>query len=289
MNYDCFYMKKIIIYTFFSLIILIFAGTMVVYNSIIHIQLPHGAVLHVLPSNKNSKTQGAVIICPGGGYRYLEKWKEGYWWFPFFYKQGYTVALLEYRMPNHNWRIPMTDATEAIRTMRRKAKEWHFYADRVGIIGFSAGGHLASTMLVNDHAAARPDFGILFYPVISMRKELTHKDSHDLLLGENAPEHLELQFSNELHISEKTPPVYIAFSSDDTEIITQNAMLFHDKMCEKHRPVSLHVYPTGGHGWGYRLTFKYHRQMLEDLEQWIKMSNNKLNTKNKDFDKQYNK
>lgn len=78
----------------------------------------------------------------------------------------------------------MTDATEAIRTMRRKAKEWHFYADRVGIIGFSAGGHLASTMLVNDHAAARPDFGILFYPVISMRKELTHKDSHDLLLGE---------------------------------------------------------------------------------------------------------
>lgn len=262
-------MKKGFIYTSLILLILISIGVIVVYKSIIHIQLPHGAVMHVLPAPKDNQVHGAIIICPGGGYSYLEKWKEGFWWFPFFYRQGYTVALLEYRMPNHNYQNPMIDGTEAVITMRKRAKEWHYYANNVGIMGFSAGGHLASTLIVNDNDSVRPNFGILFYPVISMKKELTHMASHDQLLGENASKQLEFQFSNELHISEKTPPTYIAVSRDDIGVNIQNSIRFHNNMRKKKRPVSLHVYPSGGHGWGYLLSFKYHDQMLDDLAEWL--------------------
>lgn len=134
----------------------------------------------------------------------------------------------------------MVDGAEAVRTMREHAKEWHFNKDKVGIIGFSAGGHLASTMLVSDNDDVRPDFGMLFYPVVSMRKELTHMDSHDCLLGENASEALDSLFSNELHISEKTPPVYIAFSKDDTGVIIRNAMLL--TRCVRSIDLSLFIY-----------------------------------------------
>ena len=262
-------MKKFFIYATILLLILTGSGVFVVVKSIEHVKLPHGAVLHVLPNYWNNKADGAVIICPGGGYSNLAKKHEGYMWFPFFYKHGYTVALLEYRMPEHDCRIPVTDASEAVKMMRRHAKEWHLDAHHVGIVGFSAGGHLASTMMVTDDDAVRPDFGILFYPVISMKKNLTHKGSHDQLLGENASEQMEVQFSNELHVSEKTPPAYIAVSKDDRAVNPQNAILFHDAMLAHNRPVTLHVYPTGDHGWGYNHKFDYHDQMLDDLSDWL--------------------
>ena len=97
---------------------IIVVGVVVVTTSIVHVQLPHGAVLHVLPASKMNNTHGAVILCPGGGYRYLSKWNEGYWWFPFFHFQGYTVAMLEYRLPNCNHQVPMVDGAEAILLMR---------------------------------------------------------------------------------------------------------------------------------------------------------------------------
>ena len=261
--------KKIVIYTAVILILIIITGVVVVGKSIVHVQLPHGAMLHILPGPKNYLSRGAVILCPGGGYRYLEKWNEGYWWFPFFYRQGFTVALLEYRMPNHDCQSPMIDGTEAVRMMRLHAKEWHFDKDNVGIMGFSAGGHLASTIIVTDIDSVRPNFGILFYSVISMKKELTHMRTHNNLLGIDASEELEAQYSNELHISDKTPPTFLAHSSDDKKVIPQNSIRFHDEMLAHNRPVSLHLYPSGGHGWGYKLTFAHHRQMLDDLAEWL--------------------
>lgn len=262
-------MKKVLIYISIILLIIIVVGVVVVEKSIIRVQLPHGAVLHVLPASKHNQTHGAVILCPGGGYHLFEKWYEGYWWFPFFYCQGYTVAMLEYRMPNHDPKIPMIDGAEAVQFMRNRAKEWNFNENDVGIMGFSAGGHLASTLLVSDRVSIRPDFGILFYPVVSMNKGLTHKNSHDHLLGENASEQLENRYSNELHISAQTPPTYIALSSDDQKVDPQNSILFYNGMHAKKRSVVLHVYPSGGHGWGYKPTFPYHRQMLDDLRNWL--------------------
>ena len=262
-------MRKVLLYSLIVILILIVVGVIVVKESIIHVQLPHGAVLHVLPAHKDNHTYGAVMLCPGGGYRNLAKWREGYMWFPFFYGQGYTVAMLEYRMPNHNYQIPMTDGVEAIRLIRKRAKEWRCDENNVGIMGFSAGGHLASCLMVKDNPIDRPDFGILLYPVISMKKELTHKGSHNNLLGRNASEKLENQYSNELHVSAQTPPAYIAVSSDDKIVNPQNSFCFYNEMRTKGCPVVLHVYPSGGHGWGYRWSFPYHKQMLHDLKYWL--------------------
>ena len=262
-------MKKVLISTLVIILMIIIVGVIVVETSIVRVQLPHGAVLHVLPALRNNHTHGAVIICPGGGYRYLAKWKEGYWWFPFLYRQGFAVAMLEYRFPNQNHQVPMIDAAEAIKMMRARAEEWNYDKNNVGVMGFSAGGHLTSTLLVSDRASVRPDFGILFYPVISMKKELTHQGSHDHLLGEDASEQLEIRYSNELRVSDQTPPTYIAVSIDDPKVNPQNSIRFYNAMRAKNRPTKLCVYPSGGHGWGYRPSFTYHQQMLDDLSDWL--------------------
>ena len=114
-----------------ALLLVIIVGIIVVNRSVIHVELPHGAVLHVLPAPKDNHTHGAVILCPGGGYHHKGKWYEGYWWFPFFYRQGYTVALLEYRLPNCNHQVPMVDGAEAIQlmsvpTLCRRTQSAHF-------------------------------------------------------------------------------------------------------------------------------------------------------------------
>lgn len=262
-------MKKIIIYTLLVILTIVVVGVIVVETSIIRVELPHGAVLHVLPAPKDNHTHGAVVICPGGGYRFHAKWNEGYWWLPFFYRQGFTVAMLEYRLPNQDHQAPMIDAAEAVKLMRERAEEWGFNKDNVGIMGFSAGGHLASTLMVSDKASVRPDFGILFYPVISMKKELTHRGSHDSLLGKNASEDLENRYSSDLHVSDQTPPAYIAVCSDDGIVNPHNAMCFYEAMRGENRSVTLRVYPSGGHGWGYRPSFTYHQQMLDDLSDWL--------------------
>ena len=251
------------------LLIFVSVSVVVVVRSIIHVRLPHGAMLHVLPALKNSKVNSAVIVCPGGGYSYLEKWYEGYMWFPFFVVRSCTIAMLEYRMPKGDYRIPLTDAAEAIRVMRSRADEWHFNKDNVGIMGFSAGGHLASTMLVTENDSIRPNFGILFYPVISMKKELTHLDSHNQLLGKDASKQSEDQFSNEMHVSDKTPPVFIAVTSDDKAAVPQNSILFSNAMRIRKRPVSLHVYPCGGHGFVCHFRSECRGQALDDLSDWL--------------------
>lgn len=265
-------MKRVLICTSVIIAVLAFAvivGAVVVMNSIIHVQLPHGATLHVLSVRQYKKMHGTVVICPGGGYSYLEKWYEGYWWFPFFYLQGYVPALLEYRMPKHDYSVPMTDGAEAIMMMRKQAKEWDIDENNVGIVGFSAGGHLASTMMVTDNDLARPNFGILFYSVISMKKELTHIDTHNQLLGKNASADLEAKFSNELHVSDKTPPAFVAIANDDKAVSPRSSVLFRDAMRAKNRPVELHVYPSGGHGWACHFTAKYRKQVMEDLTEWL--------------------
>ena len=265
-------MKKFLLFTLIILLSLMFVlaiCVIVVKESIIHIQLPHGAVLHVLPYNRNYGAEGAVIICPGGGYSYLEKWREGYLWFPYFYLRGYTPAMLEYRMPKHNYYSPMTDGADAMQMMRKHAKEWHFKENNVGIVGFSAGGHLASTMMVMDNDSIRPNFGILFYSVISMKKELTHIDTHDQLLGKDASEQLENQFSNEQHVSEKTSPVFIAIARDDKAVPFQSAVLFYREMQSKGIPAELHIYPSGGHGFVCHYTAEHRQQALRDLADWL--------------------
>ena len=228
--------------------------------------LPHGAILRVFQNSGNK----AVILCPGGAYSSLAKWREGYLWVPFFLCQGYTIGILEYRMPHQNYQIPITDASEALNLMRHIDENQHNNNRQVGMMGFSAGGHLVSTIAVKEELNSIPDFIILFYPLISMKKELTHKQSHDNLIGPDCLYDIEEELSSELHITNHTPPTFLAVSKDDKVVKPSNSYIFYREMKKRKRPATLRTYTTGGHGWGYYLSFKWHRQMVNDLSAWLK-------------------
>ena len=221
-----------------------------------------------LPDAKKA-TGRAVVCCPGGGYSHLAMDHEGHQWATFFNSKGIALIVLKYRMPHGNFKIPVSDAEEAMRTVRRNAVDWHINHNDVGIMGFSAGGHLASTIATHSKGDAAPNFQILFYPVITMDPAFTHKGSHDNLLGSDAKSKYEKEYSNDLQVSRMTPRAWIALSDDDHAVLPANGVSYY-QACYKHDvPASLHVYPSGGHGWGMRSSFKYHIEMLLELKAWL--------------------
>ncbi|MBP3755978.1 MAG: alpha/beta hydrolase, partial [Prevotella sp.] len=171
-----------------------------------------------LPDAKRA-TGRAVVICPGGGYSHLAMDHEGYQWGAFFNNLGIAAIVLKYRMPHGKYEVPVSDAEEAMRLVRRNAAKWHIRANDVGIMGFSAGGHLASTIATHAVKDAKPDFQILFYPVITMDPAYTHKGSHDNLLGKDAKKKLEDKYSNDMQVTRVTPRAFIALSDDDHAVV----------------------------------------------------------------------
>jgi acetyl esterase/lipase len=212
----------------------------------------------------------AVIACPGGGYMRLAMNHEGHDMAAWFNAQGITLVVLKYRMPNGHYDVPLSDAEQAIRMVRQRAGEWKIDKNKVGIMGASAGGHLASTLATHYSGAdTRPDFQILLYPVITMGGA-THSGSHNLLLGENPTEELAARYSNDLQVTDKTPPAFITLSSDDRTVPPANSIGYYLALCQHHVPVALHAYPAGGHGWGFGDNFLYKRQWTEELEKWLR-------------------
>lgn len=222
-----------------------------------------------LPAKANADGR-AVVICPGGGYQHLAMNHEGHDWAPFFNNMGIAVVVLKYRMPKGKYKVPVSDAEEAIRLVRRNAAGWNIKADRVGIMGSSAGGHLASTVATHAKPDARPDFQILFYPVITMTPGITHKGSHDNFLGEKPSKKHERDFSNDRQVSRLTPRAFIALSDDDNVVLPANGVNYYIELYRHDVPASLHVYPKGGHGWGNRDSFMYHNEMQLDLKAWLR-------------------
>ena len=223
------------------------------------------AKVTVFLPNAKKATGRAVVICPGGGYSHLAMQHEGTDWAPFFNREGIAVIVLKYRMPRGNYEVPISDAEEAIKLVRRKAEEWHIDPKQVGIMGSSAGGHLASTIATQSKGDAAPDFQILFYPVITMDPAYTHMGSHDNLLGKNPKKKLERQFCSELQVTRATPRAFIILSDDDGAVQPENGVNYYLECCRHDVPATLHVYPTGGHGWGYRESFSYHIEMVLEL------------------------
>ena len=229
-----------------------------------------------LPDAK--KATGRAVVClPGGGYTHLAMDHEGHQWATFFNNQGIALIVLKYRMPHGNPQIPVSDAEQAMKLVRMNAVEWHIDRNNVGIMGFSAGGHLASTIATHSKGEASPDFQILFYPVITMDQGFTHKGSHDNLLGTVAESkkeqkemrRLEFEYSNELQVNRTTPRAFIALSDDDKAVPAANGLNYYQQLYKHDVPASIHIYPTGGHGWGYRESFAYHYQMLFELKAWL--------------------
>ena len=225
-----------------------------------------------LPDAKKA-TGRAVVCCPGGGYTHLAMDHEGHQWATFFNNQGIALIVVKYRMPHGNPMIPVSDAEQAIKTVRRNAVEWHIDRTKVGIMGFSAGGHLASTIATRSTGDAAPNFQILFYPVITMDPSFTHKGSHDNLLGtdhsKKEMKRLESDYSNDLQVNRTTPRAFIALSDDDKAVPAANGFSYYEQLYKHDVPASIHIYPSGGHGWGYRESFAYHYQMIFELKGWL--------------------
>lgn len=194
---------------------------------------------------------------------------EGYDWAPFFNNKGIAVIVLRYRMPDGDPSIPVADAEAALKTVRDSADAWRLNPNDIGIMGFSAGGHLASYIATNAEPSIRPSFQILFYPVITMDKAYTHMGSHDNLLGEDANAELEYLYSSEKLVTDETPRAFIVHCNDDNLVSPVNSINYYAALHRRHVPASLHIYPTGGHGWGIRESFPHKEEMMHELSTWL--------------------
>lgn len=228
-----------------------------------------------LPSKElAAKSDGkAIVDCPGGGYSHLSMENEGHNWAEYFNSKGIAYVVLKYRMPNGDRNIPLSDAYNAIRTVRDSASVWNINPQNVGIMGFSAGGHLASSVSTHAEEAVRPNFSILFYPVVSMNEYETHKGSCVGFLGDkrNDPE-LQKEWSNFNAVKAgETPRAIIILASDDRAVPPlTNGLPYYAALVKAGIKASLHAYPSGGHGFGFRTTFPYHDVMLQELADWLK-------------------
>lgn len=217
-----------------------------------------------LPASPDRKLS-AVIICPGGGYSTLANGHEGATVACWLTTQGVAAFVLKYRLPVHGYRhpVPLMDAQRALSLVRARAKEWNLDPDRIGIMGFSAGGHLASTLSTHfhrglpgardpiDRQSCRPDFAILIYPVITM-KELTHGGSRRNLLGSFPDPRLVESLSNETRVTKDTPPTFLVHASDDGSVPVRNSVNYYLALIKAGVPAEMHIYENGGHGFGMR-------------------------------------
>ncbi|MDR1668064.1 MAG: alpha/beta hydrolase [Bacteroidales bacterium] len=203
----------------------------------------------------------AVIVCPGGGYGVLVIEREGHAIAREFNKAGIAAFVLKYRLPcrkkdNSSW--PLQDAQAAIRMVRQRAEEWRIAPHKIGIMGFSAGGHLAATagthyntpVIENpEKTSLRPDFMILVYPVISFSETIGHTGSRDNLLGEAAPQEEIDLYCNERHVNATTPPAFLTHGSDDTVVPTANSLVFYENLRKNGVTTEMHLYAKGEHGY----------------------------------------
>jgi acetyl esterase/lipase len=240
--------------------------------------------LEVFLPAKDKANGTAVVVCPGGGYGVLAYDHEGIQVGRFFNELGIAAFILKYRLPSDAIMQdkavgPLQDVQEAIRTVRRRADEWRVDPKKVGVMGFSAGGHLAASATtlyslpvypVADNVSARPDFSILVYPVISMQEELSHGGSRQNLLGKTPDPAREKQFSLDQQVNEHTPPTFLIHSSDDGAVRVENSLNFY-LAAKKHKvPVELHIYPNGGHGYGLGVNPGSPKEWPETLKSWLR-------------------
>jgi acetyl esterase/lipase len=225
--------------------------------------------MRVFLPEKSKATGRVVVALPGGGYSHLASGHEGYDWAGFFNERGIALFVLNYRMPHGHCEVPASDVYEAIRLIRSRAAEWNLNPQDLGIMGSSAGGHLASTVATHAVEAVRPNFQILFYPVITMDPTFTHAGSRSNLIGKEPAPGLQTKYSNEKQVGSLTPPAILMCSTDDKAVPTPNSVEYYLALRANGVAASLYIYPSGGHGWGARANFKFHEAMLHNLSDWL--------------------
>lgn len=226
----------------------------------------------------------AVVICPGGGYAGLAMEKEGLEVARWMQERGIAGIVLRYRCGGgkNQQPVPLMDAQRAIRMVRSRAAEWGVDPERVGILGFSAGGHLASTAATMfdggdadsqdaiERQSSRPSFAVLVYPVISMQDNVGHGGSRNNLLGADASEDLKERWSANRRVTDQTPPTFLVHASDDKGVLVKNSLLFYEALVAHSVPAELHVYEVGGHGFGMLRGDRSADHWPEQLEPWLR-------------------
>lgn len=230
------------------------------------------SVLYAYLPSAEKATGRAVICCPGGGYTHLSMNYEGQWWKDFFNERGIALFVLKYRMPQGDRNIPLTDAANALANVRKNAAEWNINPNDVGVMGFSAGGHLASMMATKTGMGARPAFQILVYPVISLDSWGGHQGSAESFLGEEVRNRRTvMEYSADKQIKKHTTPPAIIFCAADDRVVppSHNALAYASAMMQAENEAQIHVYPSGGHGWHLDEGFEYADEMLDALDDWL--------------------
>jgi acetyl esterase/lipase len=239
--------------------------------------------LNVYLPDAKLATGAAVIICPGGGYGMESYRLEGTNIAETFQKNGVAAFILKYRLPSDSIMPdksvgPLQDAQQAIKTVRERASEWKINPAKIGIMGFSAGGHLASTAGTHfdkayipnaENTSLRPDFMILVYPVISMQDGLTHGGSRNNLLGKSPSEEQIVLFSNDLQVTANTPPTWLTHTGDDTAVPVENSIRFYQQLIKNKVPAEMHLYPSGNHGFVLKQPCD---QWMQPLFGWLQKS-----------------
>lgn len=239
--------------------------------------------LSIFFTKEIKQNQTAVIILPGGGYSHLAIDKEGTKVAEWLNSLGIVAFVLKYRLPSDlimtNKTVgPLQDAQEAMRIVRLNASKWNIDPNKIGIMGFSAGGHLASTISTHydervyetsSKISARPDFSLLIYPVVSMENDITHKGSQTSLLGNNPSQDQINSFSNEKMVTAQTPPAFIIHATDDSVVLPENSINYYLALKKNGVTSELHLYESGGHGFGLGVkdTSKF---WTRDCEEWLK-------------------
>jgi acetyl esterase/lipase len=252
-----------------------------VYNGV-HVRNVSEAVMYIYLPPKEKNTGAAVIICPGGGYSFEAMDYEGYAIAEWLNTKGIVGIVLKYRLPYGHPEVPSSDAKQAIRIVRKNAEEWGINPDKVGIAGFSAGGHLASTVGTHfdygiksssnivDNFSSRPDFMLLLYPVISLKEEFGHMGSRRNLIGDGNNWKLVKEYSNELQVTPQTPPAFIVVTDDDEIVPTRNSVEFYLSLKKNNVPAELHVFSEGHHGFFLKKDYLPVRQWPNLFIDWMK-------------------
>ena len=227
------------------------------------------AQLYVYNADPAKATGQAVVICPGGGYAKLSMDQEGYLMAQWLAKNGIAAFVLEYRLPNGHKEVPLEDTVEAIRIVRKKAKKFNIDPAKVGVMGFSAGGHLAASVSNIPPVEDRPIFSILFYPVVIANHYTSHVGSFRNLLGKGFNQADADDFSMEKLASENTPPTILLLSDDDTTVPAAGAAIYYAALRYHGVKAAMYVFPEGGHGWGNYDKFSYQKEWQHLLLRWL--------------------
>lgn len=234
-----------------------------------NVRLSTGATLTIYRASAEKANGKGVIITPGGGYAYVADSYEGADWAPLYNDLGFTAAVLRYNLPNGNPEVPLNDGRAALKYLRDNATDLLLNPRKIGVMGFSAGGHLASTIATHLTGDELPAFQVLYYPVITMDANYTHAGSRENLLGSNPSSALVKLYSNDKQVSTETPPAYLCWASDDATVKPMNSTLYRTALRRTGVPVTVKIFTSGGHGFGFNLNYTYHNQMVEDLTKWL--------------------